>query len=46
MYQAILGVAYMHKNKYVHRDIKPENFLINPENMQLKIADFGLAKNL
>lgn len=46
MYQAVSAVAYIHQNKYAHRDIKPENFLINPENMQVKLADFGLAKNL
>ena len=46
MYQAIAAVAYMHQNGYMHRDLKPENFLINPENMQLKLADFGLAKEI
>lgn len=40
------GIAYIHSNGYMHRDIKPENFLINPENMQLKVADFGLAKKI
>lgn len=44
MYQAVSAVNYIHQNGYMHRDIKPENFLINPENMQLKLADFGLAK--
>jgi protein kinase len=46
MYQAIAGIAYVHQNGYMHRDIKPENFLINPENQQLKVADFGLAKEV
>ena len=45
MYQAVSAVAYMHQNGYMHRDIKPENFLLNKaENMQLKLGDFGLAK--
>ena len=35
----------MHQNGYMHRDIKPENFLLNKsENLQLKLGDFGLAK--
>lgn len=46
MYQAVAAVAYIHRNNYVHRDIKPENLLINPENMLIKLADFGLAKNV
>lgn len=37
----------MHQNGYMHRDVKPENFLVTPgtEYIQMKLADFGLAKN-
>mmetsp|Transcript_9653 Transcript_9653/g.14686 ORF Transcript_9653/g.14686 Transcript_9653/m.14686 type:complete len:130 (+) Transcript_9653:277-666(+) len=51
MFQALHAVHYVHQNGFMHRDIKPENFLINkgesqsPEAIQIKLADFGLAKN-
>ncbi|CAM9231488.1 unnamed protein product [Pylaiella littoralis] len=38
-------LAFIHENKYVHRDIKCSNLLID-NNLQLKLADFGLARRL
>ncbi|CAM9164178.1 unnamed protein product [Ectocarpus fasciculatus] len=38
-------LAFIHDNKYVHRDIKCSNLLID-NNLQLKLADFGLARRL
>jgi len=37
----------MHKKNIAHRDIKPENILLSskdPNNLDLKITDFGFAK--
>ncbi|CAM9472169.1 unnamed protein product, partial [Hapterophycus canaliculatus] len=38
-------LAFIHDNKYIHRDIKCSNLLIDT-NLQLKLADFGLARRL
>lgn len=40
--QIISAVDYCHRHKIVHRDLKPENLLLD-ENMDIKIADFGLS---
>ena len=44
MYQTLLGLSFMHKYGFFHRDMKPENLLLN--NQKLKIADFGLAREI
>lgn len=35
---------YLHKNDIIHRDIKPHNVMINPNTMEVKIIDYGLAR--
>lgn len=41
--QLLNGVKFIHRNRILHRDLKPQNLLIG-KNCQLKIADFGLAR--
>jgi serine/threonine protein kinase len=42
VFQALLGLSYLHANNIAHRDIKPENFLISHEGF-IKLIDFGIA---
>ncbi|KAM7543131.1 hypothetical protein Aperf_G00000004568 [Anoplocephala perfoliata] len=43
-YQILRGLKYIHGAKILHRDLKPENIIVN-EDLELQIADFGLARN-
>lgn len=42
-FQLMKGIEFCHSRRIIHRDLKPQNLLIN-QSMQLKIADFGLAR--
>ena len=42
-HQLMLGIEFCHRNGIMHRDLKPQNLLVD-SNLQLKIADFGIAR--
>uniref|UniRef100_A0A7S1B7N7 Protein kinase domain-containing protein n=1 Tax=Corethron hystrix TaxID=216773 RepID=A0A7S1B7N7_9STRA len=46
MYQLSRALSHIHAMGICHRDIKPQNLLVNPQNQQLKLCDFGSAKAL
>ncbi len=46
MYQLLRGIKYLHSANVLHRDLKPSNLLVNPEDLVLKIGDFGMARIL
>eukprot|EP00729_Bicosta_minor_P017217 gene17217-9030_t len=45
-FQTMQGLAFIHKMGYFHRDLKPENILCNDGIKLIKIADFGLAREI
>lgn len=36
-------LGFIHKNNIIHLDIKPDNILVNPDQSEVKIADFGIS---
>lgn len=46
VHQVAEGLAYAHEQGCIHRDIKPDNLLFNRNYRIMKIADFGIAKQI
>eukprot|EP01012_Entosiphon_sulcatum_P020305 TRINITY_DN25284_c0_g1_i1.p1 TRINITY_DN25284_c0_g1~~TRINITY_DN25284_c0_g1_i1.p1 ORF type:complete len:560 (+),score=72.29 TRINITY_DN25284_c0_g1_i1:47-1726(+) len=44
--QLFAGLDYLHSANICHRDLKPENVLVYARGTHLKIADFGLARDV
>ena len=45
-YEMFRGLLYLNTIDIAHRDIKPQNVLVNDNNWNLLICDFGSAKKL
>ena len=39
------GLAIAHREGIIHRDLKPENIIYNPESRDVKLLDFGIARD-
>lgn len=46
MYQLLRSLAHLHGLNICHRDIKPQNILLNTKTHEIKLCDFGSAKQL
>jgi serine/threonine protein kinase len=44
--QLMGGLAELHDNGIVHRDVKPKNVMVSKTTGQLKLIDFGLARQV
>ncbi|KAK1588408.1 hypothetical protein Q3G72_023015 [Acer saccharum] len=38
------AMEYLHANGIIHRDLKPSNILLTEDTKEIKLADFGLAR--
>ncbi|GAB4290110.1 MAG: hypothetical protein Fur0025_24810 [Oscillatoriaceae cyanobacterium] len=44
--QLATALGEIHDRRIIHKDVKLENIIINPQNKQVKIADFSIASRL
>eukprot|EP00878_Enallax_costatus_P032606 GHUV01035849.1.p1 GENE.GHUV01035849.1~~GHUV01035849.1.p1 ORF type:complete len:318 (+),score=128.09 GHUV01035849.1:863-1816(+) len=45
LYQILKAIHHAHMHCVMHRDLKPQNILVAANHQQVKVADFGLARN-
>lgn len=46
LHQILRGIDHCHSHGVIHRDLNPQNLLINRNTNLLKLADFGLAREI
>ena len=46
LYCVLSGISYLHAHKILHQDLTPTNLLVDIKNKIVKIADFGMAKEV
>lgn len=44
--QILNGIEFLKNKKIIHRDMKPKNILLSSNKKNIKLCDFGLAKQL
>lgn len=46
VFDVLKGLEYLHKCGIIHRDLKPANIVVDLNNCEAKICDFGLARDM
>lgn len=44
--QTLIAVDFLHNNGFIHRDIKGGNLLLDKPQLNIKLADFGISKQM
>jgi len=44
LFNLLQGLHFLDSANIIHRDLKPANILIDPEDLSIKICDFGLSR--